>query len=289
MKVVLINKNPKSQFAQGNNHPVFTGLHTLSQDIHNYNPDWVFISMKHGMDQVREAIKNTKAAYLYADYRNPLPKFTIEFSKMANITLTSWKHPKLWKTLKNPHVVMRATDPTEFFPIPEIKPEYDVVFGGNNFGGDPRMKVMNFLNKHFNLFIIGAGWPSKFNSSGKARSYIHLNRTLNKGKVTVGAFNLIDKFKDGTSYYTSNRPYQNMAVGRPHLSPHCPGVSEFFKNGYMEYMNLGHLKELVELLLNMTQKERDKIGKIQRKEIVENHTYKHGWEYMEKVVKENLF
>ena len=194
------------------------------------------------------------------------------------------------ETLKNPHVVRRATDPNQFHPLPEIEPIYDVVFAGNNSGGEPRMKVMEFLHKNFNLYIVGAGWPKKFNQLGrKTSNYAGLNKHLNEGKVTVGAFNLIDKVKDGASYYTSNRPYQNMAVGRPHISPYCPGVHEFFEKGYLDYKDLDQLKTQIEILLSTSQEKRDEIGRVQRNEIVTRHTYAHAWKYMEEIIEKNLF
>jgi len=242
------------------------------------------------MDQIKEAIKNTKAAYLFADYRDPLPFFVTQFSHISNITLTSWRHKKLWTALKNPHVIRRATNPDLFKPLPDVKPIYDVVFAGNNVGGEPRMKVLEFLHKHFNLFIVGAGWPKKFNIHGKkTKNYIQLNNILNKGKVTVDIFNRTDMAAAGVEYYTSNRVYQNMAVGRPHYSPYCSGVSEFFENGYMEYHDLNHLKKMIELMLGMPQSFRDQIGQTQRQEIVTRHTYAHGWKYMQDLVERNLF
>ena len=289
MKIALIDKNPKTQFAIGHNAPVFTNLNSLKDDIAAYNPDWVFISIKTGMDQIREAIKNTKAAYIYADYRHPLERFTIILSQMSDITLTSWKHPHLWKLLKNPHVARRGTDINQFYPIPGVEPVHDVVFGGNNAGGKPRMEVLNFLHKHFNLYIVGSGWPKKFNQLGRRVGFKELNEILNKAKVTVGAFNMINKAKDGASYYISTRPLQNMAVGRPHISPYCPGVSEFFEHGYLDYKNLDQLKTQIEILLNTTQEKRDEIGNVQRNEIVTRHTYAHAWIYMQNVIERNLF
>ena len=291
MKIALIDKNPKTQFAIGHNYPVFTNLPSLEQDIAEYNPDWVFISIKHGMDQIRNAIKNTKAAYIYADYNYPkLPRFTIELSHMSDITVTSWKNPKLWKTLKNPHVIRRATDTNDFYPLPDVDPIYDVVFAGNNFGGKPRYKVLNFLNKHFNLYVVGNGWPSKFQQLGrKTKSYVELNQCLNMGKVTVDILNMGNPIEDGTSHYTSNRPYQNMAVGRPHLQPYVPGVSEFFEKGYLNYKSLENLEYGVNRLLEVHQTERDLIGKVQRNEIVTRHTFAHAWKYMENLIEKNLF
>jgi hypothetical protein len=290
MKVALIDKNPKTQFAVGNNYPVFTGMATLSKDIEEYKPDWVFISIKHGMEQIRDAIKNTKAAYIYADYNNPLPRFATILSSMSDITVTSWKHPELWRKLKNPHVIRRGTDTDLFFPLPDVKPIYDVVFAGNNIGGKPRLKVLNFLRQHFNLYIIGAGWDKKFNQLGqKAINYKHLNELLNLGKTTVDIFNLYDIIGDGASHYTSNRPYQNMAVGRPHIQPYVPGVEEFFKNGYLNYKSLDNLEYGINRLLEMTQSERDLIGIVQRKEIVTRHTLAHSWKYMEKLIERELF
>ena len=290
MVVALIDKNPKTQFAIGHNYPVFTNLQSLKQDIADYAPDWVFIFIKYGMDQIREAIKNTKAAYIFADYRNPLPEFALQLSHMSDITVTSWKQPSLWKTLKNPHVIRRATDPNKFKPLPEIKPIYDVVFAGNNVGGKPRMKVLEFLYKNFNLYIVGAGWPKKFNQLGrKTGSYVSLNKHLNEGKVTVDIFNRTDMVKEGVSYYTSNRPYQNMAVGRPHLQPYVPGVQEFFEKGYLDYKDLDQLKTQIEILLSTSQEKRDEIGRVQRNEIVTRHTYAHAWAYMENIIEKNLF
>ena len=290
MKVALIDKNPKTQFAIGHNYPVFTNLRTLEQDIKNFAPDWVFISIKHGMDIIRRAIRNTKAAYIYADYPHPLQSFTLELSHMSNITLTSWKHPVYWQSLKNPHMVQRATSVEQFYPIPDIKPIYDVVFAGNYNGGEPRLKVLNFLHKHFNLYIIGSGWDKKFNQYGKrSENYDKLNQVLNSGKTTVDIFNSIDMLEDGATHYTSNRPYQNMAVGRPHIQPYLPGIREFFKKGYLEYKSLDNLAYGINRLLEMTQSERDLIGRVQRNEIVTRHTFAHAWKYMEKLIENNLF
>jgi len=290
MNVVLIDKNPKTQFAIGHNYPVLTNMLTLTEDVKRLQPDWVFISIKHGMDQIREAIKNTKAAYIFADYRNPLPQFALQLSHMSNITLTSWKQPELWKTLKNPHVVRRATNPNKFHPLPEIEPTYDVVFAGNNAGGKPRMKVLEFLHKNFNLYIVGAEWPKKFNQLGRKTSNYHaLNKHLNEGKVTVDIFNRTNMVEEGVSYYTSNRPYQNMAVGRPHISPYCPGVSEFFEKGYLDYKDLDDLKYQIESLLRQPQWVRDALGDVQRQEIITRHTFAHVWADMEKLIEQKLF
>jgi len=243
-----------------------------------------------GLNCVRDAIRNTKSAYLYADYNNPLPDFMIELSHMSDITVTSWKHPGLWKLLKNPHVIRRGTDTNLFYPLPDVEPIYDIVFVGNNFGGKPRMKVINFLHQHFNLYIVGAGWDKQFNQLGKkSKSYKHLNYLLNLGKTTVDIFNLYDIIKDGTSHYTSNRPYQNMAVGRPHIQPYVPGVGEFFEKGYLNYKSLDNLKYGINRLLEMTQSERDLIGRVQRNEIVTRHTLVHSWKYMENLIERNLF
>lgn len=176
-----------------------------------------------------------------------------------------------------------------FHPIPKIEPIHDVVFAGNNIGGKPRMKVIEFLHKNCNLYIIGAGWPKKFNQLGRKTGFVELNRLLNSAKVTVDIFNLYDIVAEGTSHYTSNRPYQNMAVSRPHIQPYCSGVEEFFEHGYLNYKSLDHLKTQIEILLNISQKKRDEIGSIQRKEIVTRHTYAHAWANMEKIIEKDLF
>ena len=289
LKFALIDKNPKTQFAIGHNAPVFTNLNSLKDDIAAYNPDWVFISIKTGMDQIREAIKNTKAAYIYADYRKQLPRHTIQLSQMSDRTREQC-NTYGWKALKNPHVVSRATSINQFRPLPDIEPIYDVVFAGNNFGGEPRMKVIEFLHKNFNLYIAGAGWQKKFNQLGrKTKNYEELNTILNQAKVTVDIFNRTDMVEAGVEYYTSNRIYQNMAVGRPHIAPYTSGVAEFFENGYLSYKKLDNLKYGINRLLEMHQSERDLIGRAQRREIETRHTYEHEWANMQNIVEENLF
>lgn len=288
MKVVLIDKNPKTQFRVGHNYPVLTSMPTLAEDLKSLRPDWVFISRKDGMDQVREAIQGYKSAYFYGDYRNPLPQHALQFSRMCDITLTTWKCPVVWKTLKNPHVVRMGTKVEFFHLIPEIEPIYDVAFGGSNFGGDPRMKVLEFLHKNFNLYVVGNGWPANWNTV-KRQNLIKLNRHLQKAKITVGVFNRTDMAAQNIEYYTSNRLYQNMAIGRPHIAPTCIGVASFFEAGYIEYRDLEELGLLIKHILKMPQEQRDFIGEVQRNEIVSHHTHAHSWAMMQKVVEDNLF
>ena len=285
MEVAIIDRNPETQFAIGNNYPVITG--SLVQEVAKYKPDWVFVSRKDGFDEVRKAIKGIKAAAFYGDYRNPPPQHAVIMSHMCDITLINWKSP-VWKYFKNPHVVTQGTSVKVFKPLPQAHISYDVAFGGNNYGGIPRQKVLEFLHKNFKLLVIGNGWPKNWNVIDR-KGFIGLNRHLNTAKITVGAYNWTDYQKENVEFGTSNRTYQNMAVGRPHSAPYSKGIRSIFKHGYLDYKNLDDLGNKVVKLLSMTQEARDHIGQIQRNEIASRHTYAHTWQKIQKIVEENLF
>jgi spore maturation protein CgeB len=195
------------------------------------------------------------------------------------------KEREFWKQLDNKNIffVSQGVDTDIFKPVC-TKKEYDIVFAANYLGtkflgSDIRLEFARHIKAMgYETLIVGNGWPDDVGTV--PRQGMHdINMTMNKSKITVGMSHFVD-----VPYYTSNRLYQAMATGVPHVAWHSPGVDKIFNQGYIKNINsyerfdhvVKKLLENVELRLN--------IGMKQFFEIKNHHTIFHFWEKVEAIL-----
>lgn len=280
---ILVDKVP-SQFGIGNTHRVFPIRSGTAQNVNKYNPDAVFIFSKASTEYVRPAIEGRTSAYYFVDFRPTVPFYVKEFCSITSMAIFAFRRKDYFKLSRDreSHFAWLGTNPDLFFRIPEVMKDHDVVFGGNYYNCRKRSEVIRFLKKHYRVLVVGRNWgKARIECTGR-KNLIEMNRQFNRAYVSIGIHNMdMDYEALGVSCATSNRLFQNMAMGIPHIAPYAPGVASQFSDGYMDYRSLSELKEKIDWLLGMSQADRDKIGDNQRMQIVENHTHAHSWSRIE--------
>jgi spore maturation protein CgeB len=290
-RLAIIDKNknaPQSQWkAAPDPKKFFHNDNNLVDQIQKYNPDIIFIN-KGGLMNIARAVQGFKSVYFYGDFYDPIPAYVKEFAEITNAVIFTNKDPVLWWWMKknynsNVFFCSQGADTDIFKPLPDEPKKYDIVFGGNYFGSrfigaTRRLQMLRFLlKKGYNLMAVGDNWPKDIPSIVR-QPHVQYNKIINQAKITVGMSHFIN-----IPYYTSNRLYQMMATGVPHISWYSPDVKKIFKSGYIDAGDPDELIELIDHFLP-NDKARRQTGQEQRSEILENHTIHHAWQRMEKIL-----
>lgn len=288
MKIAIVDKNPNAKFTQWRAAPdpkkFFYRDNSIIQDIKKYDPDIVFINKGHAFVNLLKAIKNYKSAYFYGDWYQPVAQYVKLYAAACDIAIFTNKDPVIRYELKPKkiHFVDQGVDIEIFKPVKTEK-IYDIVFPGNFFGSqfcgsDLRINlVRNLINHGYNIQVVGDGWPEDIGALPKQGAN-ELNITLNQAKISVGISHFID-----VPYYTSNRLYQCMATGTPHITWYSPGISDLFRYGYLDVKSFDQLYGYIDEFL-ADENKCQIAGSIQHKEIIKRHTIFNTWEKIEKIL-----
>jgi spore maturation protein CgeB len=302
VKIAFIDKTVKAQLTQWGvksatcEKKFFHNINTLKDELTFYKPDAVFINKGSTLnyEAVRLATLPYFKVYFLGDYRLPFPGWAYAFATMCDIVLFTWKDIAVWESLKKMgqrdiFYVHQGINPDVFRPLPEIKKNLDITFGGGFYGVNfsdaaERLKTVEFLQSKYKTLVAGDGWPSHINSV-KRMNHFSLNRFHNRARVTVGIHNRVfDRY--GIKYGTSNRLYQCMATGVPHIAQYSPGISELFDSdgGYLDWKTHEDLATAIDWLLSNPEAA-EKTGEKQRAQIIKYHTTLHAWMRMENIIR----
>jgi hypothetical protein len=294
-KLAIIDKNTQAQNTQWKAAPDPKNFFLISGSsvakIKKYDPDIVFINKGFEPTTIKSIINGYKSIYFYGDYYTPIPTYVKQIAGMCDAVVLTNKDKALWRELKagygqkNIHFASMGADTDTMQPV-LCKKKYDVLFVANYFGSsfcgsDIRLEFATKLKERFkdSFTIVGNGWPQHFNALPK-HGGPSINKTINESKLTVGMSHFIN-----VPYYTSNRIYQSMATGIPHIAWYSPGVKNIFKKGYIEVSSYGQLFKTIKKFLHDPYL-RSKVGLDQYFEIKQRHTIYHFWDKIEKIIKE---
>jgi spore maturation protein CgeB len=288
-KLAIIDKNPDAKFTQWRAAPepkkFFHKDNSLVSDIKKYDPDFIFINKGNIFSNIPVAVNSYKSIYFYGDFYKPIPEFVRNYASICTATVLTNKDQQLWKSLgsKNIHFVSQGADTDIFKPV-KCDKKYDIVFTGNYYGtkfcgSDIRLKLVRYIAcMGYDFKVVGDGWPPDVDSLPRQGAK-DLNKTINQAWLTIGMSHFVD-----VPYYTSNRLYQSMATGVPHIAWYSPGVKELFKHGYLEVKTYSELNSLVHWMLTNTKRLAVGTGKIQKHEILKRHTIFHFWNKIEAIM-----
>jgi len=293
-KLAIVDRNPLARHSQWRAAPdpkkFFYKSATLIHDLASYKPDVVFINKGHVFKTLKEAVRKFKSVYFYGDWYTPLPAYVMQNALFCDAVIFTNKDPELWRQLrragqKNVHFVSQGADIEVFKPLENEPKKYDLVFPANYLGpkfcgSDLRMTfVRNLFEKGYDLKVVGNGWPADINAMPR-QGMIELNKTLNQAKMSVGISHFIN-----VPFYTSNRIYQCMATGTPHITWTFPGIDTIFRNAsYLSVQSYDRLYETIDVLLNRPDFRRI-FGALQSEEIKCHHTIFDTWKNIEKILK----
>jgi spore maturation protein CgeB len=287
-KLAIIDKNSNARFSQWRAAPepkkFFYNDRSLIDNLKNYKPDVIFINKGSTFSNVKYAMLKYKSIYFYGDYYRPVPDYVRQYARMANAVIFTNKDKWLWNCIgnKNTFFISQGVDTDIFKPV-NVEKKYDIVFGGNYYGSkfcgsDIRMQLVRHIkDMSLDFCVVGDGWPDDIQAIPR-QGVVEYNKIINSARVTVGISHFID-----VPCYTSNRLYQMMATGVPHIAWYSPGVKELFKTGYCEVSQMHQLDNLINIYVT-NKKERDTKGWLQRQEILNSHTIFDSWNKIEKIM-----
>jgi len=291
-KLAIIDKNKNARLSQWRAAPdpkkFFSSDNAVISLLDVYKPDFVFINKGNLFTGIFPTIKKYKSVYFYGDYYRPIPAYVYEYAKVCDAVVLTNKDQGLWKELraacnqKNIFFVSQGVDTDVFKPIENTPKIYDIVFGGNYFGpsflgSDIRLALVEHLLKSpYKFQVIGDGWPDYVNALPR-QNHSDLNLSINQSRLTVGMSHFVD-----VSCYTSNRLYQFMATGVPHIAWDSPGIKTLFRHGYYSIDSYEKLDNAIKNFLE-NQTTSEFIGKSQAKEIRNRHTIYHTWQKIEEI------
>ena len=295
-KLAIIDKNKNAHLSQWKAAPdpkkFFSTDNAVMSSLDAYNPDIVFINKGNMFTGILPVIKKYKSVYFYGDYYTPIPAYVYKYAKICTAVIFTNKDQGLWKSIrtqcdqKNIFFVPLGTDTDIFKPLKTIDKIYDIVFGGNYLGPSfcgSKLRldlVEHLLEKGYNLQVVGNGWPAHINAK-PFQSHPELNFTINQAKLTVGISHFIN-----VPYYTSNRLFQFMATGVPHITWYSPKVKDLFLFGYKDVNSYEELDKTIDDLFN-NNSYRIYLGNEQLWEIRDRHTIYNAWDKIEKIM-ENI-
>lgn len=303
-KIVYLDKNKNASKGQhsmaGGNLKFIWNQNVVLSKLSELKPDLVFINKGDSMADktfIKAVTDNYRTAYWYGDWRATIPEYTYDWALNAGVAFFNVSSSSLRSHLKamgqkNVFTIHQGADPKTFKPLEGVKTKYDIGFGANFYGEKSfeqsklRIDVVRFLmNKGYKICVVGDGWPKDIPSLPRKNS-IELNKFYNECRMTIG----ISHF--GTlKYGVSNRLYQCMAVGVPHINWFTPGMNELFDNDektgrtYIEVKNYTELIEEINELLNDNDWN-STIGFRQRNQIIKYHTFECAWQRIENYIKQ---
>jgi hypothetical protein len=289
-KLAIIDKNPDAKFTQwraaAEPKKFFHKDNSLATDIKKYDPDFIFINKGNTFKNIPSAIAGKKSIYFYGDYYRPIPKYVPYYSSLCSAVVLTNKDRALWRSLgnKNIYFASQGVDVEIFKPVC-MKKKYDVIFAGNYYGtkflgSDIRLEFARYIkNLPYKTEIIGDGWPLDIDALPR-QGMADLNQSINASMLTAGMSHFID-----VPFYTSNRLYQSMATGVPHIAWHSPKVRSIFRHGYLEVSSYKQMSIFIKKLLKHHEM-RLNIGMRQFSEIRNYHTIFDFWNKIEKIMKD---
>jgi len=295
-KIAFLNQNKQGsqgQFSVYHGPKQFFN-HDNLEDIETFDPDIIFIQKGNGFNLkiLQTFFKDRKTVHWYGDYRKPFEEFTEQLIQMCDLNLFTWREPSVFEEIKRKYnkdilFVTQGMNPEMFYPMKDIEKIYDVSFAGNYYGRDfgeshVRIEMIEYLRGHdINLCVAGQGYPKDFDTIGR-KGYDKLNKIYNQSKVTIGLSNADFKSR-GVEYATSDRLWHCMAVGVPHINYRCLKIEELFDDGYLQADSFEEMKDMILALLDDPQ-ERDRIGRIQREQILKYNTHEKAWQRIENII-----
>lgn len=294
IKVLMLSKNPKFNETQHGVHSdtcekLYCHNPGLAlKRVKKHKPDCIFVSKQYDLETIRTIITyGCPLMYFYGDYRVPILDTTHFFMKRARAVMLTWKRPDIYK-MYNCYLTRQGVNADIWKPLENVMEDYDVVFTGGNYGRAIRLDIIKRLREDFKILLVGPNWHEYPYFRPKS-PFPDSNFYLNQGSVNIGTFSVGD-FSD-LMYYTSNRMYQGMASGKPHIAVKTPRLASCFEpeDHFLQYpaRDYDALKKIIIELLN-DKPLRVKIGKAQRAAILRDNTIWHAWQRMEKVIRENL-
>ena len=295
-KIVYLDKHKNANKAQhrvaGSNLKFVSNHNSVIGILQKIKPDLVFVNKGDSFNDInliKYVTSNYRTAYWFGDWRINMPEFMYNWAQHSAVVFFNAYDPGLWKELKsrgqeNVFVIHQGIDPTVFKPLNNIKKIYDVGFGGHNYSGafpnsKLRIQILRDLKAHgFNVAVVGRSWPADMNPI-ETKKPAELNEFYNQCRTTIG----ISHFTD-IKYSVSNRLYQCMATGVPHINWHSPGLEKLFDDGYIGTNSYIQMIEKIHQFID-DKYLRNKIGKIQRKQILKYHTLEHAWQRIENNIK----
>jgi spore maturation protein CgeB len=256
----------------------------IDEIVHDYKPDIVFINNGNGIktstiDNIKKDMVKTKIFLWYGDQRGGAIESVAKIGAACDALLLNNHHRSQWNDyyklgVKKIYEHHSASDTSIFAPITTENDEcYDVAFFGGNYGtkfpeSENRLKLIKRLHNKFNLIVYGLNWPNYFNRGGRVYRE-HFSKAVARAKITIGinAFNNI-------AGYTSNRAWNCMACGKPHVMWYYLDAESMFKNwdNVIWFKDIDDSVKIIKELIN-DKDTRTSIGDSGRKHIIENHTY----------------
>jgi hypothetical protein len=187
---------------------------------------------------------------------------------------------------------VRFGSPAE--PYRAATAEFDVVFiGNNNRGRNPfagyywygrrRQQLVRLLADRFGrrFGVFGAGWDELPGAQGPARFDDQL-AVCRRARVVVGGVPF-----SPARYYTSNRPFIQIASGVPFVDWRVEGIDRLLRDG--EHWNLVDSAEAMadrcEELLDRPDDEREELGARAAARVADQHTQARRWRQLLKTLR----
>lgn len=321
MKIAFIDKNPNASTAQFSVHKesMFFNNSTpnLVSAVSAYDPDVVFINKgnKFRGEDLQDIMKDRFSVYFYGDYRgSEIPYYARNLAEIANLFLPTWYNEDVFKILnqKNIEVVHQGTDVNIFKPLLDVEKKYVVAFVANYFDEETRYRIsegefgyrkdlseilpesdlrlmiaLALAEKYGKDFVVaGTGWEKHLDGKctllGKT-NHEETNLVYNQSICSIGVSHYLN-----VDYMTSNRLFQAMASGTPHIAWYSPKVAELFDDSYIDVKDIFELKNVITTFVLSGNFDR-KFGNSQRNCILERHTLEKAWERILKIIEKYYY
>lgn len=263
------------------------------------NYDIIFINKAELIDpniitQIKVHCPDTLIIYWYGDQRGiAVPEFA-KLGAVADIMLVSNSDKNQFEQYKKLGVkkIMAhhtGTDTDVFKPIQAIQQteeHYDAIFLGSNYNvrfpeSITRKKMIKRINNNFKLIVYGNNWPNYLARGGLVYKDAYAVAVSN-AKITLGinAYNNING-------YTSNRMWNCLACGKPHLACYYDGIENMFENWkhLIWFKDSDEALKIIKKLLK-DKKMREEIGMNGRQYVVNKHSYLCRAEEIKNIYKE---
>ena len=166
--------------------------------------------------------------------------------------------------------LLQCTDPELFYPEPDEKYQYDLLFVGNS-RKEHRKIIKDLLPTSYNLAVYGKNWKRFIKRryiKGKHIPYTELRKAYSSTKILLNDH--WDDMRD--KGFISNRIFDGFAAGSFIISDNIK-TEKIFGDALVTYQTPEELEKLIDLYLEDEKLRTEKAGK-GSKIVLEGHTYR---------------
>jgi len=252
--------------------------------VMKFSPDIVFINKGERfvplfIQKIKKQNDSIFIAVFNGDQRGTTQDSAVLLGSVSDVLLLNNCDEKQWneyyvRGVKKIIEYYTAADIATYYSMNNVQKRYDIVFIGGDYKdkfplSEFRRDVIRVLSKKYSVAIAGSdSWRYLAKVHYVGRKYnLDFTNLVNLSRFSLG----INAFNNITNY-TSNRTWNSMACGVPHICHRFKGCESFFRDK-IDILYFNDISDIIDIMEKLDKNEAIKIGLNGMDVIRHRHTY----------------